>query len=255
MRIVYGPVASWRLGRSLGVDLLCSKKKICSFDCIYCQLGKTEQLTSRRSSFVSLDQLEMEIKDALAHASMDVITFSGTGEPTLADNMHHAIKIIREFTDIPLAVLTNSSLLHDKDVQSTLKQLDIIVAKLDASDPQIFQQINQPATEITFEQTFEGIKTMRKIFSGKFALQIMFMRENKKHAPRIAELTEDIQPDEIQINTPLRRCDVKPLLKKELDEIEKHFTGLNTISVYRSSRPMTHPLDKTELIERRRMEP
>ena len=254
LKVIYGPVASWRLGRSLGVDLICSPKKICTFDCIYCQLEE-EKPTVKRDTFVSINRIEDELKNALKKTTPDVITLSGMGEPTLAKNMSKSIQIIRELTDLPLAILTNSSLMYDKNVQSDLKKLDIIVAKLDAPDQKLFQKINRPASGITFEKTLRDIKELRRDFHGKFALQIMFMKENKNYAYELAALAREIKPDEVQINTPLRPCNVKPLSKEELDEIEKAFTGLNTISVYHSPKPMADPLDKLELIKRRRTEP
>ena len=253
MKIVYGPVASWRLGKSLGVDLICSPKKICSFDCIYCQLEKTEKLTSKREDFVSIRDVEKEIKHALQETKPDVITLSGTGEPTLAKNMPDTIKVIRKLTKIPIAILTNSTLLYDKDVQNTLKKIDIIVAKLDAPNEKIFKIVNRPAKDITFNKTLIGIKEMKDIFKGKFALQIMFMNENKNYAKEIADLAREINPDEVQINTPLRPCEVSPLSKKEIKEIEKDFTGLNIITVYSSTKPKTDPLDKIEIFKRRRL--
>jgi len=254
MKTVYGPVASWRFGKSLGIDLICSPKKICSFDCIYCQLEKTEKITSKRDTFVSIDKVRKEIKKAIEHTNPDVITFSGMGEPTLANNMHEAIETIRELTNIPLAILTNSSLLYDESVQKTLRNLDIIVAKLDAPNQELFQKISQPADGVTFEKTLSGIEAMKKKFYGKFALQIMFIDENRNYAHELAELSREIEPDEVQINTPLRPCALQPLSEKELDDIEKSFTGLNTISVYHSTKPMTDPLDKIELFKRRSME-
>jgi len=253
LKVIYGPVASWRLGRSLGVDLICSPKKICTFDCIYCQLEE-EKPTVKRDTFVSINRIEDELKNALKKTTPDVITLSGMGEPTLAKNMSKSIQIIRELTDLPLAILTNSSLMYDKNVQSDLKKLDIIVAKLDAPDQKLFQKINRPASGITFEKTLKNIKELQRGFHGKFALQIMFIEENKNSADELAALARDIQPDEVQINTPLRPCKVKPLSQKELDEIEKAFIGLNTLSVYHTTKPMTDPLDKLELIRRRRME-
>ena len=94
MKIIYGPVASWRLGKSLGVDLICSEKKICSFDCIYCQLEKTYRITRQRKSFISLDKLKKDLRHALHQTTPDVITLSGMGEPTLAKNISKAIQII-----------------------------------------------------------------------------------------------------------------------------------------------------------------
>jgi wyosine [tRNA(Phe)-imidazoG37] synthetase (radical SAM superfamily) len=115
-------------------------------------------------------------------------------------------------------------------------------------------KINQPAEGLTFKKTLDGIKKMRKRFKGRFALQIMFMNKNKECAHQLADLARDINPDQVQINTPTRSCDVIPLQKNELKKIEKIFHGLNTISVYNSQKPLTYPLDKAELIKRRRTE-
>ena len=253
MKSIYGPVASWRLGKSLGIDLICSEKKICSFDCIYCQLEKTEKITKQRESFVALNVVKEELKNALKKTTPDVITLSGTGEPTLAKNMDGVIQLIRELSDLPIAILTNSSLFYDISVRESLCKLDIIVAKLDASNQELFQKINHPTPGVTFEKTLNRIKKLRKEFHGKFALQIMFMKENKEYAYELAELALEINPDEVQINTPLRPCPVKPLTKTELNEIEKKFTGLNTLSVYNSPKPKTDPLDKLEIFKRRRL--
>jgi wyosine [tRNA(Phe)-imidazoG37] synthetase (radical SAM superfamily) len=254
MKIIYGPVASWRLGRSLGVDLICTEKKTCTFDCIYCQLEKTKP-TTQRKTFVSIEELEEELQHALQQTKPDVITFSGMGEPTLAKNMQQAIKTIRTLTHLPIAILTNSSTMYNKNVRNDLKELDVIVAKLDAANQQDFHKINQPAEGITFEKTIEGIKKLRKEFNGKFALQIMFTEENKDKTHELVKITKEIQPDEVQINTPLRPCNIHPLSEKQLDEIEKKFTGLNTLNVYKASKPKTTPLDRQELIKRRRPEP
>ena len=140
-------------------------------------------------------------------------------------------------------------------MQKTLHNLDIVVVKLDAPNEGLFQKINRQAEGITFEKTLRGIKKLRRDFNGKFALQIMFMNENKNYVNELAELAREIEPDEVQINTPLRPCDVPPLPKNELDEIEKKFTGLKILSVYKSPKPMADPLDMSELFKRRRMEP
>ena len=212
-------------------------------------------MTTEKGNFISIQEMKQQLQHALQHTTPDVITFSGMGEPTLATNMTEAITTIRELTTLPIAILTNSSLLYDTTVQNTLKKIDIIVAKLDAPNQELFTQISQPAETITFEKTLKGIKEMRKPFQGKFSLQIMFLEHNKNYAKEFAELAHQISPDEIQINTPLRTCPVHPVSKKELDAIEKEFTGLKTLSVYHSPKPKTTPLDMNELIQRRRTEP
>lgn len=255
LKVIYGPVASWRLGRSLGVDLICKPEKICSFNCIYCQLEKTKPTTTKKDIFVPTNTIKKELKNALEKTMPDVITLSGMGEPTLAKNINEAVQAVRKLTNLPIAILTNSTMMYDKKVQEGLHKLDIIVAKLDAPNPEIFQKINQPASKITLEKTIMGIKQMKEDFKGKFALQIMFIKENKDYAEEIAEIARDIQPDEIQINTPLRRSKAKALSMKELDRIERKFAGLKAISVYHSLKPKTTPLDMSELIKRRRTEP
>ena len=95
MKIIYGAVSSWRLGSSLGIDLICSEKKICSFNCIYCQLGEQLIKTSQRKNFISIEKMEYELISVLDKISPDVLTFSGFGEPTLAKNMNLAIKSIK----------------------------------------------------------------------------------------------------------------------------------------------------------------
>ena len=254
MNIIYGPVASWRLGRSLGVDVICTSKKICYFNCIYCQLEHTEKITRQRQSFIDLQDLKQELDHALRNTQPDVITLSGMGEPTLAENIDGVIETIRQESTLPIAILTNSTFLHEKEVQESLKKIDIIVAKLDAPNKRLFQQINRPAEGITYAQTLAGIKDMRQRFSGKFALQMMFMKANRDASEDLAQVAREIQPDEIQLNTPLRPCPIVPLSQKEMQEIEQHFSGLPILSVYSSPRPMTDPLDKIDLLKRRRME-
>ena len=254
MDIIYGPVSSWRLGSSLGVDLICSNKKICSFECSYCQLQETEKHTIKRKKFISIKKLEEQLTDALIKSKPDVITLSGTGEPTLAKNLFDAVNTIKTLSNIPIAILTNSTLLYNKDVRDSLSKIDIIVAKLDANNQDLFEKINHPIKDITFDKTLNGIKKMRGEFKGKFATQTMFINKNKEYAEEIAKITREINPDEVQINTPLRPCKEKPLSVKVLDSIEKKFTGLNTINVYHSDKPMTDPLDKIELFKRRRSE-
>ena len=254
LKVIYGPVASWRLGKSLGLDLLCKPEKICSFDCVYCQLEKTRKITTDREIFVSTDKIKKGLKEALKQSKPDVITFSGMGEPTLAKNINETIDVVRQLTKIPIAILTNSTLMYQNDVKDALLKLDIIVAKLDAPNSDLFKKINRPAVDVVFEETIKGIKETRKKFKGNFSLQIMFIDENKDYAKEIADLARSIKPDEVQINTPLRPCSVRPLSKPTLEKIESYFYGLNTLNVYNSIRPKTDPLDKMELIKRRRME-
>ena len=142
----------------------------------------------------------------------------------------------------------------NEDVRESLCKLDFVVAKLDAPNEKLFQEINQPADNISFKETIKSIKNFKNIYSGKLNIQTMFMYNNIKYAEEIANVISEIEPYEVQINTPLRPCSIKPLTEKQLYEIEEIFKskGLNTISVYKSTKPKTSPLDKMEIIKRRR---
>ena len=141
-RYIYGPVPSWRLGSSLGIDPLSQGGKVCTFDCIYCQIGKTNHLTDKRDVFVKVGDIVEEI-DSLPPLEIDYMTFSGTGEPTLAKNLGQMIKALKNIRNEKIAVLTNSSLMYRKDVHEDLFAADLIVAKLDASSQDIFGLVNQ----------------------------------------------------------------------------------------------------------------
>lgn len=245
--IIYGPVASWRLGKSLGIDLI-SMEKFCSFDCIYCQLGRTKNKIIERRIFVKNEEIKKEI-DEIKDIEADVITFSGLGEPTLAKNLGIAAKLVKKF-GLPTAILTNSSLFTHEDVMQDLINIDWIVAKLDAPNEEIFRKINKPHEKIKFDEIIEAIKEIRKK-AKMFSLQMMFIEENKKYAEEMADLAKEIEPDEIQINTPLRRAPVKPLSREEIFEIEKSFSGMNTINVYSSHPPKVKPINYKEVLRRR----
>ena len=251
--VVYGPVSSWRLGRSLGIDLLSTPTKTCSFDCIYCQLGKTVCPLVERREFVTVTGLVREL-ETMKNVEADYATFSGVGEPTLANNLGKAIQVAKVVLGLPVAVLTNSSLMFKEEVRHELTQADVVVAKLDAPNQRLFRLINRPVAGLRWDEIVEGIRCFRSEYQGKLALQMMFVEANRDWATEMAEVAKELLPDEVQINTPLWPCNVQPLTKKELDNIEKSFTGLNTISVYHSPKPMADPLDKIELFKRRRME-
>jgi len=252
MKTVYGPVPSWRFGRSLGIDPVCRlKEKVCSYDCIYCQLGKTRHKIIRRRKFIDASKVEKDLKQALKNAKADIITISGSSEPTLASNLGEIIKRIRKASDLPVAILTNASLFHIKEVRKELSGLDIVAAKLDAPDAELFRKINYPHKSITFRRLFNGIMKFRKEYKGKLALQMMFTKHNAGHAKQMAEIARKIKPDEIQLNTPLRPSPVKPLSRPEMEKIKKEFRGLNVVSVYDARKVEVLVLDLHETEARR----
>ena len=251
MSIIYGPVSSWRLGRSLGIDLLNTRRKACSFNCVYCQLGRTGRLIVEPEEFISLEQLTSEIK-LLNPVKADYATFSGMGEPTLASNLDEAIEIARSVLHLPVAVLTNSSLMFREDVRQGLAHADTVVAKLDVPNEELFAIVNRPAPELHFAQVVEGIRRFRDEYRGKLALQVMFIEANKEYASEIAALAELISPDEVQINTPLRPCAVRPLPADSIAEIKRAFANFrNVVTVYEAPRPKLMPFDLAETLRRR----
>ncbi len=249
MKYIYGPVPSWRLGKSLGVDLI-SAEKTCSFDCIYCQLGKTVRHIIKRQLFVPISEIVKEL-ESLPDLAIDFITLSGTGEPTLAANLGEVILEIKKRFKNRVAVLTNSSLMHDPQVRKELGLADLVVAKLDAPNEEIFKKVNQPANGITLNLVINGIKRFNEEYPGKLALQIMFVPQNKDYAGDLATLAKEINPVEVEVNTPMRPCSVKPLLPEELAGIKELFKPLKVYSVYDVKRPETKPMDEIETRKRR----
>ncbi len=252
MKSIYGPVSSWRLGASLGIDTICSKYKRCSFDCVYCQLGKEGDKIYERKEFIPLSKLKKDSK-LMEGVKADIITFSGTGEPTLAKNLGDMVDYIREISKLPIAILTNSTLLSDYKVRNILYGLDNVVVKLDAPNEELFEKINQPHKKISFKNYIEGIKRFRGGYSGKFSLQMMFLGLNKEYAKEMAELAESIQPDEVQINTPLRPKTKWTLNEEDIRKIKEFFGGFdNVISVYEVKRKKVKPIDMEEVRKRKR---
>lgn len=234
MKPVFGPVSSWRFGKSLGVDPLC--QNICSFDCTYCQVGPTLNKTIQKETFVDIDRIKEDLKRISPGISADVVTISGYGEPTLAKNLDEIIETIKEITDLPIAILTNSSTLTFGKIRRTLMDLDIVVAKLDTHDDSIFKEINQPVKGLNLGNIIKGIKQFRNSFKGRLELQTMFIEKNKDYVDELARIALEIQPDTVYINTPLRRSLETPLSEDQIDKIEGYFKGLDLLSVYKSKK-------------------
>ena len=249
-KYIYGPVSSWRLGSSLGIDPISDRKKVCTFDCIYCQVGRTKMLSCERKIFVSVAEILEEL-GSLPSLRVDYITFSGKGEPTLAKNLGRMIKAIKQIRREKIAVLTNSSMLDKKDVVEDLLLADFVAAKLDAGIQNIFEIVNRPLQDIRIDGIVNAIKRFKCIYKGKLALQVMFVKENKKYASEIARIAREINPDEVQINTPLRKCGVKPLSVRDLSTIKAYFKGLNTVSVYECKKVKVRPISKEDTLRRR----
>lgn len=228
---VYGPVDSWRLGRSLGVDILCVDS-ICSFECVYCQLGKINRVTTEREVFVPTERI-LEDLSRSDWTEADVITFSGSGEPTLALNLGEAISEVKAFTGKPVVVLTNATLLGSSKVRSEIGMADRIFCKLDAWSDDVLRRVDRPAEGISLESIVDGIRSLRREYGGFLAIQTMILRlpsESETHA--FAEILNELNPDEVQLNLPTRPIPGEYFVETRGNEVadEPGFTHLKTIS-------------------------
>ena len=152
MKYVYGPVPSRRLGRSLGIDPIPSKT--CNFQCIYCQLGKTTNITNERRDFYGKEEIYKEMEESINQnkEKFDYITFVGSGEPTLCKSLGKLILKAQELSKKPICVITNGSLLYRDDVQDELLFSDVVLPTLDAGDEKLFIKINRPHPSIKYEK-------------------------------------------------------------------------------------------------------
>jgi len=202
-KYIYGPVPSRRLGRSLGLDLV--PFKTCSYDCIYCQLGKTTHKTVERRQYVDTAELLAELEEKLAGGVLcDYISFAGSGEPTLYAPLGELITSIREMTSIPIAVITNGSLLHLPHVRRDLASADLVIPSLDAGDRPMFEYVNRPHPDISFEQMVEGLIEFGKMRKNELWLEVLLVSGVTglaAEAKKIASWAEKIRPNKIQINT------------------------------------------------------
>jgi wyosine [tRNA(Phe)-imidazoG37] synthetase (radical SAM superfamily) len=202
-RYIYGPVPSRRLGLSLGVDLI--PFKTCTYDCIYCQLGRTLQKTTERQEYIPVADVLVEVEQKLADGPVpDYVTIAGSGEPTLHVRLGGLIGEIKKLTYIPIAVLTNGSLLWQREVQDALMEADVVLPSLDAGDEFLFQYVNRPHREITFDRMVHGIVEFTRRFPKPVWLEIFLLAGVTgmlSEVKKIAAVARQIQADRVQLNT------------------------------------------------------
>ena len=204
--LIYGPVPSRRLGLSLGVDLV--PYKVCSYDCVYCQIGKTPETTLERRPYVTAEIIAPQLEKRLnTGARPDYITLGGSGEPTLNSDIGEIIQKIRKITDIPIALLTNGSLFMDANVRNDIRKADVVLPSFDACDADIFLKINRPHGGIVFEDTAAGLIDFRKEYQGIIWLEIFFVdgiNADEDTVKRYLPWMEKFKPDKIHLNTAVR---------------------------------------------------
>ncbi len=213
---MYGPVRSRRLGRSLGVSPI--PAKTCTFSCIYCQLGSTTQLTSRREAFYPVQQIVTDFEACLQMASsFDTVTIAGQGEPTLYLEIGDLIAALQERTAAPVAVITNGTLLGDSDVRRDLQRADMVLPTLAAFDEASFHHIHRPVPELNFADVIQGLEQFSQVYTGALWMEVMLMggiNDDDVSLQRIARLLQGMQYDKLFINTVVR-----PPAEPDVEEI------------------------------------
>ncbi len=205
-RVVYGPVPSRRLGRSLGVDLV--PYKICSYDCIYCQIGRTPSPTIERKAYVGADKVVNDVLERLSErVSPDYITLGGSGEPTLNSDIGEIIKRIKLSTDIPVTVLTNGSMLMFDAVRAELQAADVVLPSFDACTGEMFKRINRPCPKIEFEEMAEGLVQFREEYAGQIWVEIFLIdgiNTSDEDTKKFKYWMDRMRADKIHLNTAVR---------------------------------------------------
>ena len=172
---IYGPVPSRRFGLSLGIDLV--PHKTCSFDCIYCQLGQADSVTVTPQRFYTLEAIIKDVEEALSEGpTPDVITLAGSGEPTLFSPLEELFDGLKSIGDIPILLITNSSLLWREDVARAIHKTDILAPSLDAGDEETYRIVNHPHRGITFDKLLSGLRAVTHSYTGEIRLEVMLIR-------------------------------------------------------------------------------
>ncbi|MCP4673000.1 MAG: radical SAM protein [Desulfobacula sp.] len=235
-KYIFGPILSRRLGISLGVDLV--PHKTCSLDCVYCECGKTTDLTCEQKEYVSFKDVARELDHFWIHNDdPDYITFSGSGEPTLNNKLGRIIEYIKKSKPfIKTAVLTNSTLFNDPDVRQALLKADLVIPSLDAVSRRTFIKINRPDRNLDINGIINGIETFAKEYRGEMWLEVLILPGFNNHKSDLILLKEAIKrinPDLIQINTldrPGTMSDIEPASKNELERV-KDILGFDNIEI------------------------
>jgi wyosine [tRNA(Phe)-imidazoG37] synthetase (radical SAM superfamily) len=233
-RYVYGPVPSRRLGRSLGIDLV--PFKTCSYDCIYCQLGRTTNKTTELKEYVSVDAVLGELSSKLLLEPVpDFIGLAGSGEPTLHARIGDLIVAIKNITSIPIAVLTNSSMLWRPEVRSGLAKADLVLPSLDACDQQSFERVNRPHQDIWFDRMAQGLIAFAEGFRGTIWLEVFVLAgitDRPEDIESIAAIAKRIHPARVQLNTVSRPAAEDCALAaptETLEQLRRLFSGFSEV--------------------------
>lgn len=208
MKYVFGPVPSRRLGRSLGIDPI--PLKTCNWNCVYCQLGRTSPPTNQRRDYAPQEEIIAEVRSTLARTppgQIDWLTFVGSGEPTLHAGLGDMIRRLKSCSSIPLAVITNGSLLFQPEIRRALAQADLVMPSLDAGSERLYRMLDRPLPGLGFNRFVDGLVAFRRGFPGRLWIEVMLIQGRNDSAAALedlAQVLERIGPDEVHLNLPVR---------------------------------------------------
>lgn len=223
MRTIYGPVMSWRVGECLNVDPICRTPKVCSFDCTYCKFGSSGFVVMGRSNMIDGGEFLEDLLSLSKQQKEMTMRFSGSGEPTLAQNLGELIDAAKKGGVAKTVVVTNSSLLDRIDVREEVGESDVLIAKLDASNEREFERINRPHPDIRYSDILGGLHSIRSSFKGSFRVQVMLVDENRHSVDELALLCQEMSPEIVYLSTPTRSVSSTALNRKALLDAAKRF--------------------------------
>lgn len=231
-KYIFGPVASRRLGISLGVDLVPSKT--CPLDCIYCEAGKTTVHTMERSEYIPIGEVIRQLDEVLCDKpELDYITFSGGGEPTLNSGLGRVVDFVKDnYPEYRICLLTNGCLLGDPEVVREIARVDLVIPSLDATTEEEFAIINRQASGLTVDQMLAGLISYAKVRTSKLWLEIFIapgLNDSDAAIARFVDITEQIHPDKVQLNTLDRPGTVKGLKASDAQNTMRFIRALENV--------------------------
>jgi len=222
MTYIFGPVPSRRLGLSLGIDLI--PPKTCTYDCLYCQVGRTTCLTAEPGLFAPTGEVIEELRDVIEKAHPDTVTLAGSGEPTLHSEIDKIISLVKDVTDTRVALLTNGALLWRKEVRDRVLGADLIMPTLTTVFEETFGKIHRPHRGLKLPSIIAGLKKLREEYGGIILLEIVLLsgiNDNMKELEGMKDVIEDISPDKIQLNTVVRPPSDPGAMPLNMEQMEK----------------------------------
>ena len=226
---LFGPVASRRLGRSLGVDLI--PAKTCPFDCVYCEVGRTTRHTAERKSYVPAEEVLAQLEDFFSGGGQaDYVTFSGSGEPTLSADLGRLIRETKKRFGVAVAVITNGALLGDAGVRGELAEADVVIPSLDSARQCSFEAVNRPVAGTAVEDVIDGLAEFTREFAGRVWLEVLLVggvNDSDDDITALAGAIARIRPEKVQLNTIVRPPadrGMRPASAERLEEAAEAFS-------------------------------